>query len=183
MQRTAVQQTQTSVSHAFLATFCRFLGIFSLDTAVREADSASPPNRVSSREPFYPRTLCKQIKQGAPHLASEMRVPAGAPSIASLSHAMGGMNIARTKSSCRCLFSSAPTHPRRHPDRSEAKRRDPRIFFPQKPQQIGVSSPSTPKKPHNPHPTNHIPQKNSWHTSYAPLDTLNIWIKSIEGQL
>ncbi len=46
-----------------------------------------------------------------------------------------------------------------------------------------LSSPSTPKNPHNPHRTNHFPPKNSWHTSYAPLDTINIWIKSIEGQL
>jgi hypothetical protein len=54
---------------------------------------------------------------------------------------------------------------------------------PQKPQQFRVSSPSTPKNPPNSHPINHFPHKNSWHSSYAPLDTLNIWIKSIEGQL
>jgi len=52
-----------------------------------------------------------------------------------------------------------------------------------KPQQIPLSSPSTPKNPHNHHSINHLPKKNSWHSSYAPLDTLNIWIKSIEGQL
>jgi hypothetical protein len=56
-----------------------------------------------------------------------------------------------------------------------------RIFFPQKPQQIRMSSPSAPKNPHNSHSINHFPPKNSWHSSYAPLDTLNIWIKSIEG--
>jgi hypothetical protein len=62
----------------------------------------------------------------------------------------------------------------------------PRIFFfashPQKPQQIPLSSPSTPQNPHNSHSINHFHPKNSWHSSYAPLDTLNIWIKSIEGQ-
>jgi hypothetical protein len=42
-----------------------------------------------------------------------------------------------------------------------------------------MSSPSTPKNPHNPHPINHFPQKNSWHSSYAPLDTINIWIEFI----
>ena len=46
-----------------------------------------------------------------------------------------------------------------------------------------LSSPSNPKNPHNSHPINHFPPKNSWHTSYAPLDTINTWIKSIEGQL
>ena len=85
--------------------------------------------------------------------------------------------------SCCCLFSCVSTHPLRHPDRSEAEWRDPRIFFPQKPQQIRMSSPSTPKNPHNYRLINHIPKKNSWHSSYAPLDTINIWIKSIEGQL
>ncbi len=44
-----------------------------------------------------------------------------------------------------------------------------------------MSSPSNPKNPHNPHRTNYFPPKNSWHSSYAPLATLNIWIKSIEG--
>jgi hypothetical protein len=55
-------------------------------------------------------------------------------------------------------------------------------IFPQKPQQIRLSSPSTLEYPPNSHPINHFPPKNSWHSSYAPLDTLNIWIKSIEGQ-
>jgi hypothetical protein len=40
-----------------------------------------------------------------------------------------------------------------------------------------LSSPSTPKNPHNSHLINHFPPKNSWHSSYAPLDTINIWIK------
>ena len=57
------------------------------------------------------------------------------------------------------------------------------LFNLQKSQQIRMSSPSTPQNPHNSHSINHFPPKNSWHTSYAPLDTLNIWIKSIEGQL
>ena len=43
-----------------------------------------------------------------------------------------------------------------------------------------MSSPSTPKNPHNSYPTNHFRQKNSWHSSYAPLDTINIWIEFIE---
>ena len=46
-----------------------------------------------------------------------------------------------------------------------------------------MSSPSTPENSSNSHRINHFPSKNSWHSSYAPLDTLNIWIKSIEGQL
>jgi hypothetical protein len=44
-----------------------------------------------------------------------------------------------------------------------------------------MSSPSTPENPPNSLRINHIPKKNSWHSSYAPLDTINIWIKSIEG--
>ena len=57
------------------------------------------------------------------------------------------------------------------------------VAYPQKPQQIRLSSPSTPKNPTSSHSINHFPPKNSWHSSYAPLDTINIWIKSIEGQL
>jgi len=57
------------------------------------------------------------------------------------------------------------------------------VAYPQKPQQIPLSSPSTPKNPSNSHPINHFPLKNSWHSSYAPLATINIWINSIEGQL
>jgi hypothetical protein len=33
-------------------------------------------------------------------------------------------------------------------------------------QQIPLSSPSNPKNPTNPLPTNHFPQKKSWHTSF-----------------
>jgi len=40
-----------------------------------------------------------------------------------------------------------------------------------------LSSPSTPNNSHNQNNINHFPQKNSWHSSYAPLDTINIWIK------
>jgi hypothetical protein len=57
----------------------------------------------------------------------------------------------------------------------------PAFSFPQKPQQIRLSSPSTPQNPLNQHQLNHFPNKNSWHSSYAPLATINIWIKSIEG--
>jgi hypothetical protein len=46
-----------------------------------------------------------------------------------------------------------------------------------------VSSPSTPKNSPKPHQPNHIIHLKSWHSSYAPLATINIWIKSIEGQL
>ena len=46
-----------------------------------------------------------------------------------------------------------------------------------------MSSPSTPENLSNSHPINHFHQKNSWHTSYTPLDILNIWINSIDGQL
>jgi hypothetical protein len=46
-----------------------------------------------------------------------------------------------------------------------------------------VSSPSTPQNPPKPHQPNHIIHLKSWHSSYAPLATINIWIKSIEGQL
>jgi hypothetical protein len=83
---------------------------------------------------------------------------------------------------CCCLFSSAPTHPPPPSSRPKAKPewRAPRIFFSRKPQQIRMSSPPTPINPHNSHSINHFPPKNSWHSSYAPLDTLNIWIKSIE---
>jgi hypothetical protein len=70
---------------------------------------------------------------------------------------------------------------------NQIKGLQPRIFFslhdPQKPQQIRVSSPSTPQNPPNQHQLNHFPPKNSWHSSYAPLDTINIWIKSIEGSV
>ncbi len=43
-----------------------------------------------------------------------------------------------------------------------------------------MSSPSDLQNPNNSNPINHMPPKNSWHTSYAPLDTINIWINSIE---
>ena len=39
---------------------------------------------------------------------------------------------------------------------------------PSNPQQIRMSSPSTLQNPPNPHPTNHFPPKNTWHSSYAP---------------
>ena len=51
---------------------------------------------------------------------------------------------------------------------------------PQKPQQIRMSSHPTPENPHNSLLINHLTPKNSWHSSYAPLDTINIWIKSIK---
>jgi hypothetical protein len=40
-----------------------------------------------------------------------------------------------------------------------------------------MSSPSTPKNLHNSHPINHFPQKNSWHSSYAPLGKIEVEIK------
>jgi hypothetical protein len=43
-----------------------------------------------------------------------------------------------------------------------------------------MSSPSTPKNQPNSHPVNNFHPKNSWHSSYAPLDTINIWIEFIE---
>ena len=56
------------------------------------------------------------------------------------------------------------------------------------PHHNGISGPHPMESPahidrntHNPHSINHFPPENSWHSSYAPLDTLNIWIKSIEG--
>jgi len=89
-----------------------------------------------------------------------------------------------------------------HPDRSAAQWRDPRrvpqvprtwapgrsppthsrsrSFFSQKPQQNHVSSPSTLQNPHNPRSNNHFHPKNSWHSSYAPLGTINIWIEFIQ---
>jgi hypothetical protein len=57
----------------------------------------------------------------------------------------------------------------------------PEDFFREFRRKIRMSSPSTPKKFHNQHHINHLPPKNSWHTSYASLATINIWIKSIEG--
>jgi hypothetical protein len=48
-----------------------------------------------------------------------------------------------------------------------------RIFFPQKPQQIRMSSPSNQNNFRNSHLINHLLKKNSWHSSYAPLDTIN----------
>jgi hypothetical protein len=59
----------------------------------------------------------------------------GAPSIAPLSHAMGGMNTARTNSPCRCLFSATPPircHPERSSSRSlrTAESKDLRLLLP-----------------------------------------------------
>jgi len=90
----------------------------------------------------------------------------------------------------------------RHPDRSAAQWRDPRrvpqvprtwapgrsppthsrsrSFFSQKPQQNRVSSPCAPEKSHNQHSINHFRHENSWHSSYAPLGTINIWIEFIQ---
>jgi hypothetical protein len=44
--------------------------------------------------------------------------------------------------------------------------------------QLSLSSPSTPKNPSNPHRNNHLPPKNSWHTSYARLGRIKVWIES-----
>ena len=79
------------------------------------------------------------------------------------------------KSSAFAVVCSLPYHPPTSSSRPEW--RDPRIFFPQKPQQFPLSSPSNPKNPPNQLQLNHFPQKNSWHSSYAPLDTINIWIE------
>jgi hypothetical protein len=85
----------------------------------------------------------------------------------------------------RSLLTAHCTQPIAHCSLLIAQSRNKKIavVHPQKPQQIHMSSPSTPKNPHNSHPTNHFHQKNSWHSSYAPLATINIWIESIEGQL
>jgi hypothetical protein len=55
-------------------------------------------------------------------------------------------------------------------------------IFPQKPQQIPLSSPSTPKNPANHHPINHIPPKNSWHSSYAPSCIIEVVEKTREAR-
>ena len=125
------------------------------------------------------------------------RVP-GAPSIAPLSHAMGGSNTARTTTfvfawkgpTARSIaaWGAAPgsgppqacglkAHAIAAASRTRLK------IFPRFPQQIRVSSPSTPQNSPKPHQPNHIIHLKSWHSSYAPLATINIWIKSIEGQL
>ena len=49
--------------------------------------------------------------------------------------------------------------------------------YPQKPQQIRVSSPCIPEKSHNPRSTNHFRYKNSWHSSYAPSRIIKVWGK------
>ena len=124
--------------------------------------------------------------------------PPGAPSIAPLSHAMGGSNTARTttfvfawkRPTARSIaaWGAAPgsgppqacglkAHAIAAASRTRLK------IFPRFPQQIRVSSPSTPQNPPRPHQPNHIIHLKSWHSSYAPLATINIWIKSIEGQL
>ncbi len=124
--------------------------------------------------------------------------PPGAPSIAPLSHAMGGSNTARTTTfvfawkgpTARSIaaWGAAPgsgppqacglkAHAIAAASRTRLK------IFPRFPQQIRVSSPSTPQNPPKPHQPNHIIHLKSWHSSYAPLATINIWIKSIEGQL
>ena len=46
-----------------------------------------------------------------------------------------------------------------------------------------MSSPPTPKNPPKPHQPNNIIHLKSWHSSYAPLATIKVWINSIEGQL
>jgi hypothetical protein len=70
----------------------------------------------------------------------------------------------------RCLFSAVILSKERS---SESKGPDkPRPtstlhpFLPQNPQQIRMSSPSTPKNPHNFCPINHFPNKNTWHSSF-----------------
>jgi hypothetical protein len=83
--------------------------------------------------------------------------------------------------SCRCLFTLVILS-----ERSESK--DPRIcrcrcLFPTNTlatcnPQLSLSSPSTPENPSNPHRNNHLPPKNSWHTSYARLGRINVWIES-----
>ena len=123
--------------------------------------------------------------------------PPGAPSIAPLSHAMGGSDTARTTTfvfawkgpTARSIaaWGAAPgsgppqacglkAHAIAAASRTRLK------IFPRFPQQIRVSSPSTPQNPLTTPTKPHIHLK-SWHSSYAPLATINIWIKSIEGQL
>jgi hypothetical protein len=53
-------------------------------------------------------------------------------------------------------------------------------FFTQISKQNPLSSPSALQNPPNPHPTNHFHQKNTWHSSYAPLGRINIWIEFMQ---
>jgi hypothetical protein len=46
-----------------------------------------------------------------------------------------------------------------------------------------MSSPSTLQNHLNQQKTKEKKLPSKWQSSYAPLDTINIWIKSIEGQL
>ena len=43
-----------------------------------------------------------------------------------------------------------------------------------------MSSPPTPKNPPKPHQPNHIIHLKSWHSSYASLATIKVWINSIK---
>ena len=52
--------------------------------------------------------------------------------------------------------------------RPPSRHKSPPLSFPQNPQQIRMSTPSTLQNPPNPHPINHFPAKNTWHSSYAP---------------
>ena len=47
-------------------------------------------------------------------------------------------------------------------------------FDPQNSQQIRMSTPSNLQNPPNQHRTNYFPPKNTWHSSYAPLGTINL---------
>jgi hypothetical protein len=42
--------------------------------------------------------------------------------------------------------------------------------------QLSLSSPSTPKNQPNQHPTNNLPPKNSWHTSFLPQRIIKVVI-------
>ena len=41
-----------------------------------------------------------------------------------------------------------------------------------------LSTPSTLQNPPNPHPTNHFPHKNTWHTSFPPTRIIKVVIKT-----
>jgi hypothetical protein len=58
--------------------------------------------------------------------------------------------------------------------RPPSRHKSPPLSFPQNPQQIRMSTPSTLQNPPNPHPINHFPPKNTWHSSYAPTRRIKV---------
>ena len=58
--------------------------------------------------------------------------------------------------------------------RPPSRHKSPPLSFPQNPQQIRMSTPSTLQNPPNPHPINHFGHKNTWHSSYAPTRKIKV---------